>query len=572
MAKKKVELFTIKLGLDSFLRNYPVLFEKIQLDVLEMSQFARETSIYIQYYYLRRYQNMKNKETYAKLFEKKPKFLHFFYHLKDKSSPKKFQIDPEYNKLRKTYSLPLYDGSNRGHLFVSLANLYETIFQKNVTAHMYARVLEFFHRFYPVTDASEPKQNFYETLNTMFNSRSTRKANPQHLLFWREQFPSITNFHDLRKKWFHYIPFLIELQEKFVTVCQKPFTVFPTFRAGRLHVHYDTFALFQLLSSVKLLPKGVSSYPEFLPQNQECWSKFFNFQRVETKQHKYAHSFTTDGVSVCLHMKRVLEVQSSTKNQRQSKNCLGNGNLDKVLCENLQSGKYSHLIGLDPGLRLTFGGTIRDLRNNTFENIKLSSKSLRHMSGEFQRKRQFKKWTAQILEESKSPVSSKILAEFVLWTEHALSFLSRLNTILGQRKIARLKFQKYISTEKTAAEIVKGLLKNKEAALVFIGSTEISNHKGNHLSVFQKKIYEHLKRKSDTRLTDEFRSTMLCSKCFNFCLTSKRPHRYQVCPNCNITWNRDINAGNNIITLGLCELLNLEKPDNFSKNKKTFDV
>jgi transposase len=62
------------------------------------------------------------------------------------------------------------------------------------------------------------------------------------------------------------------------------------------------------------------------------------------------------------------------------------------------------------------------------------------------------------------------------------------------------------------------------------------------------KIIERLKSYEKVRVkeVDEFRSTMICSKCDNPMNISKSPHRFASCPSCKRVWNRDINAAINI--------------------------
>lgn len=131
------ETFTIKCGIGQFLREdcdgSKRLFNKIQQDVCEMSTFAREVSIYIQYYYMSRYVSNAANE-FNDLFTTKPKFLQFFYPLKSALKPhllKIYVLDPHYKELRDQCNLQLYDGSYRAHLFGDLAK-YETMIMNNI--------------------------------------------------------------------------------------------------------------------------------------------------------------------------------------------------------------------------------------------------------------------------------------------------------------------------------------------------------------------------------------------------------------------------------------------------------
>lgn len=148
------------------------------------------------------------------------------------------------------------------------------------------------------------------------------------------------------------------------------------------------------------------------------------------------------------------------------------------------------------------------------------------MSGVYQRARQYSKWTKQILEQSKSSLSPKLLSEYVAWTKHQLHWLARIQSVLGQRKVVRLKLQKHISTEKAAVKLANFIVQGKPRPLVFIGSTKIASFIRGYVRVPQRKIVNHLASRCDLRFTDEFRSTKLCSRCFDVCKTSKSPHRY----------------------------------------------
>ena len=74
-------------------------------------------------------------------------------------------------------------------------------------------------------------------------------------------------------------------------------------------------------------------------------------------------------------------------------------------------------------------------------------------------------------------------------------------------------------------------------------------------------------------MTDEFRTTMLCSKCFEPIISSKSPDRYQTCKGCNLQLNRDINGAINIETVGLAQHFpeEFQKPSNFDRKVKMTD-
>ena len=123
--------------------------------------------------------------------------------------------------------------------------------------------------------------------------------------------------------------------------------------------------------------------------------------------------------------------------------------------------------------------------------------------------------------------------------------------LLLQKRIAKLEFERYIGRQKATLGLAKKLTgDNPKKSLIFLGSTENSPAIRGYVRTPNKKIVSKLKHVGATViLVDEFRSTMLCSKCFQPTTTSQSPHRWQYCKLCATTWNRDINAGRNIFYL-----------------------
>jgi len=67
-------------------------------------------------------------------------------------------------------------------------------------------------------------------------------------------------------------------------------------------------------------------------------------------------------------------------------------------------------------------------------------------------------------------------------------------------------------------------------------------------------------------MVDEFRSSKLCSLCYQEVQIPKSPHRFVSCPSCKNVFNRDINAANNMLTLG--SLGKLKRPIEFCKTTR----
>lgn len=159
-------------------------------------------------------------------------------------------------------------------------------------------------------------------------------------------------------------------------------------------------------------------------------------------------------------------------------------------------------------------------------------------------------------------------ADYVQYTRHRLKWFDSKQEVYGQRKVARLKFQKFICVEAAAHRTAKSIIKNRKA-LVFIGASKIAANSPmrGYIRSPQRALLKAMRIHADVVLVDEFRTTMLCSQknCHQMVRTSLSPKRYQFCTNCGTNWNRDVNAGNNILYVGLQNLLQREVHPNFQR-------
>lgn len=161
------------------------------------------------------------------------------------------------------------------------------------------------------------------------------------------------------------------------------------------------------------------------------------------------------------------------------------------------------------------------------------------MAGTHSRNGKQKKLTRTIDRASASTLSPNSPADYIAYTRHRLGFLAQKQAVYGQKKISWLKFQKYIRVPQAADKLAKKIVGRVESrALVVIGSAKIAANspmKG-YVRTPHPKLMQALKRQPrvDVLEIDEFRTTKLCSDCFDPIKTSKSPHRFQFCPKCGM--------------------------------------
>lgn len=144
----------------------------------------------------------------------------------------------------------------------------------------------------------------------------------------------------------------------------------------------------------------------------------------------------------------------------------------------------------------------------------------------------------------------------------------------SKRNYTRLQWDLKTSKRRALDRLVEKLITKdsssdtrKTAVLIGDGSVSSTSYTGRNKRPASCALLNAFKRNRRCRLfmVDEYNTTQTCSGCLrplalppkhkspNTSTSGKRrhEHRFQVCPNCNVVWNRDVNAARNIIVAGL---------------------
>lgn len=133
--------YTIKCGLRKFCLDAD-LRDKINQDVLEISDLAVEASLYVHFYYTRLLR------TSIDEFPTTTRLHDFYYHLQGKRQKKELiPLDQEYFKLRNQYLAGRqYDGSHRSFLMGDIIVQHETVMKNCVLVHLFDRMCKYAYR------------------------------------------------------------------------------------------------------------------------------------------------------------------------------------------------------------------------------------------------------------------------------------------------------------------------------------------------------------------------------------------------------------------------------------------
>lgn len=537
------------------------VFRRIQHDFDEMSKLSVEVAIYIHY--------ILNKEWESGIFDKKKDFLQYFYALSTtgKQSRKTDTMDIEYRNLRQGHIKELANRSYLSNPIVFASKQYLTLYNNNIWMHGYNRIKRFLKLF------DNNKTRVFETLDYLFNSNNRFQADPTLIARMIEYLDYDGNrILKIKEDPQQHIRLFYNLKGFNHMYLQRNFSLVPIYKHGLHHIRYDSQAMFTCLSGLK--KTGDVKREQF---NVEEWKKYFKLP--ETVNRKFHGSISTDGVAVTFAMERLVPKRTQrcdepatedhyiehTYNDESYLETI-KGNLIKQSFPN-EMLHYDVYIGLDPGLKLTFGGSWRSTLDEFDEKntIKLKSGKFRAMSGAVTRKYTLDKITREIEKESKSQISPN-QDFYIEYTRHRLKWFVKKQNVYSQRKVARLKLKKFICVEAAAHAVSKSLVQNRKA-LVFVGASKISSNSPmrGYIRSPQRALLKALRTHADVVEVNEYRTTQLCSQtnCHQFVKTSRSPKRYQFCQKCGTKWNRDVNAGNNMIYVGSKMLLGGEVHEHF---------
>lgn len=532
-AKPEPNFTVVKLSLKKVIKD-ALIYEKIQKDVLEMSSLAVEASFQIKYELI--------KVLEGNVFDgENIKFRDYFYRLIE---TKKHKPSSEYQELRKTFNLPLYDKAYRSRLYCGLAEKYTTKFEKNLSEHGYNRVKKYLAKLNKL-NIKKSGTILYQNLQWLFQKGAPEPERKLQVLPWTKG-----HFMNLKLRCYELLPDFFEIFKTNILCKWKNFELFPTFKYGRKHLDYEFRSFYELLCSVGLCPKKLTrkhnkevnkTYKEFTASVD--WKEYLNLPRnLKFK------SFSTDGISCSVFFEKGIKKQKVENNFY------------------FQPTKTN--IGIDPGWKL-FLAAVRSTNGDPYnyqnlENIKYSSAQYNRESGYYSRKYKLEKYTKNIEKQiikdreewsKSSNVTDWFLNYIYMNIYFPLKWITVKQKIYSQAKVSRLRFDAYLRKKKLLKKLIdEKLVKGEEKVTIFWGDAKQSNDCGikGYIRSPGLQLEKQLKKHPKIQLVtcSEYNTTKKCARCLDYHTISKPPHRYSFCRKCCIVWNRDINASQNILQLG----------------------
>lgn len=422
---KNTERFTIKCSLNTVCQNAQIR-DQIEWDVVNISRLSIEASLYIHFILYRQF---------AKgVFPTRAyKFEDFFGHLVQQKTDKtisRLVIDPEYQKLRASYGLPLKYGPFEGNIVKYAAETYETCFKNNIVVHLQKRINNFLRCIQQVV------------LNEDFTTREQRRdlaisrertiryalaiqpdaAYDETLLLVLASIGLTEPIANEQWNHFRFIEMLYKIQRFNEEVGAKNFKLVPILKHRRHHVSYCTRGLYNLLRLAKVKRDGKES--DFSRMRHRRWRNIFNISNYESRDRRFDYFIRTDGVAVSLTMRRPKSPQPADTVKkypalRRKKNAARPMRTAKrrkknqppeppgppepmqppaeieAMIARFHAGEFRVGVGLDLGFRLFYGG-VSFTNDESPELLKYKSGCVAYNNGENRREHTRKKIAADI--------------------------------------------------------------------------------------------------------------------------------------------------------------------------------
>lgn len=182
-------------------------------------------------------------------------------------------------------------------------------------------------------------------------------------------------------KWFGLIPIFYKLLVQCEERKFKTFRLLPLFHRGVHNIRFDSTTIHGFINRIPTCSWN-SKRNDFVKSLD--WNKYFNVKELETAQHTFDGSISTNGLEVSILMRR----RTPTKEEREQRN------LNRIQRQKRKSigNEYKIVIGIDPGRSNALAVTIWTFDENGIniqqENFILRSKTVHYETGFYNRKRQ----------------------------------------------------------------------------------------------------------------------------------------------------------------------------------------
>jgi hypothetical protein len=353
----------------------------------------------------------------------------------------------------------------------------------------------------------------------------------------------------------------------------RKFTLAPISQLQVPYLLIDTDTFYTMLShSVfrNALPSSLKAFRsnELLHGNNNYrfwWHFVFRINKVTTARRTFAFSLATDGVGVSVNLKRPPDIQQL--------NDYGYTYDNPSQYVPLEINDTDMIVGIDPGRRFLYTAVRSSVEDQDFPQVlNCSNGRWQTISGARFSKRKADQWidadenVKNVLLEMPSAKCSTV-AQYGEYLEYILEHQDMLLQFYRIRKWRSKAWKVYIMKTKAYNVLCDEIgLRNMNTTIIYGNGGMMFKHnsRGYPSAPSKRLFYELKKRYPRVRLQSEFRTSKLCSNCYES-MEDTQLYGVKSCQNCFIEWNRDVNAARNIMNIWYVRNLHGEVPLHFRR-------
>lgn len=282
------------------------------------------------------------------------------------------------------------------------------------------------------------------------------------------------------------------------------FNIVPVCQTKAHFITIDTSTLYGIMKDVALID-GKCNLNMFTSLQTEQWSSFIKYENVQGRNNNFTGTIQTDGVSVCIHFTRPLNVNDAFKDIKPAAK-------KKIVHKNVVIGENDRVIGVDPGRSNIFYCAEPDGKGK-FRTFVFTRKQYYNDSGIFKARTKTETWTKSIHENLNR--LSKVSTKGVGLSDHKAYmsvYLENYDAIWDEYlkpRWARQRFRLYGGKKRTFARFFNTLQQADPSRPIKIayGSAKFAPGGKGEISVPTSRAYHEFAMRFPTIVTDEFRTT-----------------------------------------------------------------
>ena len=504
------------------------------------------------------------------------------------------------------------------NLVNNLAQMMSIAIQNHLNLNFRRRFYRYLKLKYQETDGSK----VYYWIDRIFNIKDIKDLNNfsndpatgKIIQYWKErlQQPKNTNIAD---KLDIYLPIYYEMAQSFSDHEVKKFTLLP--QKGEFIPSYIKICNKSLADLISIWTNGTS--PDIMKDKRKYWEDYFYLERFETKNRRFDYEIKTDGYNVDILLKTLMpgsevlydlddspekkiQVIKEIRDKEKAEKDRLKAERERLKAEGKKRPKiekkpktenkptivicddWEQCLGLDPGKRSLFttcsndDQTLRCTRKEYHHRIRLKK---------FQKKINHR---ITVFDQRLNGLTFKVttVEDYLTNLTRMLNRLNEMIKFYEKKFFRKLKFSRYIRKQKTFHQLVNRITNEKITVVGYgNGGSNGVGIKGASMPI--KTFRRHLEQDKKAIVVgiDESYTTKMCFQCQEETDVVKHwkekekkdgtkklvlieTYGLRRCKNneCRITWDRDINASQNILLLLTCLMEGSVRPSYLCKKKQ----